>query len=62
MDFLCVVHLFKGKAKPALTMVKGYPVCEKHLSFKTDFFRQWEAVQDPHQHGGNQPSNTGGSN
>ena len=44
----CVVCLFKkGKTKPALTAVKGYPVCKKHLSYKEDFFRDWEAVQDP---------------
>ena len=50
MDFLCVVHLFKkGKSVPAVTQVKGYPVCQKHLSFKEHFFRDWEHVQDPHQ-------------
>lgn len=54
MGFFCVVHLFKkGKQVPALTQVKGYPVCQKHLSFKTTFFREWEHVQDPHQIGGN---------
>ncbi|MBB4893559.1 hypothetical protein FHS39_002590 [Streptomyces olivoverticillatus] len=46
---LCVVHLFKGKAKPAVTGVKGYTVCQKHLSFQDAFFRQWEIVQDPKQ-------------
>ncbi len=47
---LCVVHLFKkGKKVPALTAVKGYPVCQKHLNYQEDFFRDWEAVQDPRQ-------------
>lgn len=49
MDALCVVHLFKkGKAVPAVALVKGYSVCQKHLSFQEDFFRDWESKQDPH--------------
>lgn len=45
----CCVCLFrKGKLMDAVTTVKGYRVCQKHLSFKTDFFRDWEAAQDPH--------------
>lgn len=46
---LCVVHLFNGKTKPAVTAVKGYWICQKHLSFKDDFFRRWELAQDPKQ-------------
>lgn len=47
---LCVVHLFKkGKAVPAVTAVKGYPICQKHLTFKETFFRQWEQQEDPKQ-------------
>jgi hypothetical protein len=45
---VCCVCLFrKGKTVPAVTTVKGYRVCKKHLSFKTNFFRDWEAAQDP---------------
>jgi hypothetical protein len=44
----CVVCLFKkGKNVKAVTLVKGYAVCEDHLSYGEDFYRDWEAVQDP---------------
>lgn len=46
---LCVVDLFHGDEAPAQTIVKGYMVCAKHLSFQEEFFRHWEAVQDPKQ-------------
>lgn len=45
----CVVDLFHGDQVPAQTIVKGYMVCQKHLSFQEDFFRHWEAIQDPKQ-------------
>lgn len=48
MKLMCVVHLFKtGDKVKAVTLVKGYAVCEDHLSYKEDFYRDWEAVQDP---------------
>jgi hypothetical protein len=47
VPLLCCVCLFKGKEKPGRTAVKGYRVCKKHLSLKVDFFRDWEAAQDP---------------
>lgn len=48
MKMLCVVCLFKkGKETKAVTMVKGYTICADHLSYQEDFFRDWEAVQDP---------------
>ncbi|WP_438489576.1 hypothetical protein [Streptomyces sp. S186] len=46
---LCVVDLFHGDRVPAETIVKGYMVCAKHLSFQEEFFRRWEAIQDPKQ-------------
>jgi hypothetical protein len=48
MKLQCVVCLFqKGKNTKAVTLVKGYAVCQEHLSYDEDFFRDWEAVQDP---------------
>lgn len=44
---LCCACLFNGEQTPAVTTVKGYRTCEKHLSYKTSFFRDWEAAQDP---------------
>lgn len=46
---LCVVDLFHGEQVPAQTIVKGYMVCKDHLSFEEEFFRRWEAIQDPKQ-------------
>ncbi|MDJ0342287.1 hypothetical protein QMK19_03675 [Streptomyces sp. H10-C2] len=44
----CCVCLFKdGTEVTGKTMVKGYLVCTKHLSYQEDFFRDWESVQDP---------------
>lgn len=45
----CVVDLFHGQRVPAQTIVKGYMVCPQHVSFEEDFFRRWEAIQDPKQ-------------
>lgn len=45
----CVVDLFHGQQVPAQTIVKGYMVCQAHVSFEEDFFRRWEAIQDPKQ-------------
>lgn len=48
MKLLCVVCLFKkNKETKAVTLVKGYAVCKDELSYSEDFFRDWEAVQDP---------------
>lgn len=44
----CCVCLFKDNTEvKAETTVKGYRICRKHLTYKEDFFRDWEAAQDP---------------
>jgi hypothetical protein len=45
----CCVCLFAGTKTEAVTIVKGYAVCQPHLSLKEAFFRTWEATQDPKQ-------------
>jgi hypothetical protein len=46
---MCCVCLFNGAKNPnrAMTTVKGYRTCGKHLSYSEPFFRRWEAAQDP---------------
>lgn len=46
---ICVVcRLDDGATKNAVTAIKGYWVCDEHLSWDCDFFQRWEKIHDPH--------------
>jgi hypothetical protein len=51
VKLLCVVCLFHGNEVKAKTLVKGYAICQDHLSLTEDFYRVWEQMQDPHHQG-----------